>query len=263
MGPRFLIPALSPAPEPQSWLVLSYARDTWGISVCSSLSCCPQPSTPRLLLTATSAPHACFREVLLNMLKTTGKKSLRNGIFWIIFWIFTLSSLQVLFQSRSTKKVVWCSIYLYFISTYCPGIKHFEFYIGYKKEKVSSWESALKITKDFMWDCLRSFYMLFLTVFKIPPFSLKCLCHSNEISSADWQGNWAGTTRGYTGKKALRVLDTSKVNIILVPSTHICQEVSTWPREAVSYVLVGGEAISHHTNLPEQGTPSSRSRRWL
>lgn len=65
------------------------------------------------------------------------------------------------------------------------------------------------------------------------------------------------------GKKHSEFLDTSKVNIILVPSTHICQEVSTWPREAVSYVLVGGEAISHHTNLPEQGTPSSRSRRWL
>jgi len=49
---------------------------------------------------------------------------------------------------------------------YGTGIKHFEFYIGYVKAKVSSRESALKITKDFMWDCLRSFYLLFLTVFK-------------------------------------------------------------------------------------------------
>lgn len=95
-----------------------------------------------------------------------GNKSLRSGIFLIIFSMFTLSLLQVLFQSSSTKKVGCSLIYLYFIFMYCTGIKHFEFYIGYKKAKVSSWKSALKITKDFMWDCLRSFYLLFLTVFK-------------------------------------------------------------------------------------------------
>lgn len=77
-----------------------------------------------------------------------------------------LSLLQVPFQSSSTKKAVWGLIHLYFIFMDCIGIKHFEFYIGYEKAKVSSWESALKITKDFMWDCLRSFYLLFLTVFK-------------------------------------------------------------------------------------------------
>lgn len=48
------------------------------------------------------------------------------------------------------------------------------------------------------------------------------------------------------------------MNIIPVPSTHICQEVSLWPREAVSHVLVRGEAISHLTNLPEIGTPRSK-----
>lgn len=135
------------------------------------------------------------------MYKTTGNKSSVSGIFLIIFWNFTLSFLQVLFQSSSTKKVVWGSIYLYFRSSYCPGIKHFEFYIGHKKAKVSSWEIALKITKDFMWDCLRSFYMLFLTVFKVSPFSLKCLCHS--LTSAVQTGRAAGQApqRDTHGKK--------------------------------------------------------------
>lgn len=66
-----------------------------------------------------------------------------------------------------------------FIFIYCTGIKHSEFNIGYKEAKVSSWESALKITKDFMWDCLRSFYLLFLTVFKyFLPVSNAFGCHS-------------------------------------------------------------------------------------
>lgn len=52
--------------------------------------------------------------------KTTGSKIFTSRIFLIIFWIFTLSLLQ--FQSRSTKKAVWGSTYLYFRSTYCPGI---------------------------------------------------------------------------------------------------------------------------------------------
>lgn len=108
-----------------------------------------------------------------------GNKSLRSGIFMIVFSVFTLSLLQVLFQSSSTKKVPWGLIYLYFIFMYCTGIKLFEFYIGYKKAKVSSWESALKITKDFMWDCLRSFYLLFLTVFKyLLSVWDACGCHS-------------------------------------------------------------------------------------
>lgn len=128
---------------------------------------------------------------------------------------------------------------------------------------MSSWESALNITKDFMWDCLSSFYMLFLTVFKIPPFNLKCFFHS--LKSAVETGRAAGHApqQDIHGKKALRVLDTCKVNTILVPSTHICQEVPTWPRETVNHVLVRREAISHLTNFPELGSPRSRSRRWL
>lgn len=104
-----------------------------------------------------------------------------------------LSLLQVLFQSSSTKKAVWSLIYLYYIFMDCIGIKHFEFYIGYEKAKVSSWESALKITKDFMWDCLRSLYLLFLTVFKYL-FSIwnAFACHSpkSEVQT--------GRAAGYT-----------------------------------------------------------------
>lgn len=102
------------------------------------------------------------------MYKTTGNKSSVSGIFLIIFWNFTLSFLQVLFQSSSTKKVVWGSIYLYFRSSYCPGIKHFEFYIGHKKAKVSSWEIALKIKRTscgIVWDhfiCCSWLYLKYL-----------------------------------------------------------------------------------------------------
>lgn len=89
----------------------------------AALSCCPQPSTARLLLTAVRAPHALRRTSgKFSIYKITGSKSLISRIFLIIFWIFTLSLLQVLFQSSSIKKVVWGSIHFYFRSTFCPGI---------------------------------------------------------------------------------------------------------------------------------------------
>lgn len=62
-------------------------------------------------------------------------------------------------------------------------------------------------------------------------------------------------------KEALSFLDISKANVIPVPSTHVCQEVSAWSREAVSHVLVKGETSSYYADFPEQDTPRSRSRR--
>lgn len=144
---------------------------------------------------------------------------------------------------------------------YCTGIKHFEFYIGHKEAKVSSWESALKITKDFMWDCLRSFYLLFLPVFKYLLSVWNAFgCHSLK-SVVETSGAAGHTPRGYTWRKKRISIRISKANVTPVPSTHVCQEVSSWSREAVSHVLVKGKMSSYYAEFPQQGTPRSRSRR--
>jgi len=100
----------------------------------------------------------------------------------------------------------------------CIGIKHFEFYIGYEKAKVSSWESALKITKDFMWDCLRSFYLLFLTVFKyLLSIWNAFACHSqkSEVHTGRAAGHtpWGDTCR----KKHSDFLRSPKLGLYLCP----------------------------------------------
>lgn len=192
-----------------------------------------------------------------------GNKSLRSGIFSMIFSIFTLSLLQVLFQSSSTKNVVWGLIYFYFIFMYCTGIKHFEFYIGYKKAKVSSCESALKIIKDFMWDCLRSFYLLFLTVFKYLLSVWNAFgCHSLK-SVVETSKAAERTPQAVTWGKKHIDFEISKASIIPVLSTYVWQEVSIWPREAVSHLLLRGETISYHADFPRQTSFKGRSKRWL
>lgn len=172
-----------------------------------------------------------------------------------------LSLLQVLFQSSSTKKAVWSLIYLYYIFMDCIGIKHFEFYIGYEKAKVSSWESALKITKDFMWDCLRSLYLLFLTVFKYL-FSIwnAFACHSpkSEVQTGRAAGHtpWGDAYR----KKQADFWSSPKLGLYLCSLglyLLMCQKVSAQPGGAASHILMREDRTTSQANFSEQVVPWS------